>query len=119
MDADLLELLSSAEAQALLQRLVSGASTPDWADPRVLEPLDDLLGFIDRERWLPIATVPRNGRSVQVYLAEPMLGARIHTATYHPNVAMIGNVFAFDAPPATHWRPLPAPPSHPAVTTTS
>jgi len=33
--------------------------------------------------------------------------ARMHTASYHPNLTTIGNHFSFDMPKVTHWRPLP------------
>ena len=34
----------------------------------------------------------------------------MHTASYHPNVTIIGGLFAFDRDPVTHWMPLPEPP---------
>ena len=61
--------------------------------------------------WLPIDTVPMDGTHVLVYLSKDHSRARIHTGYFHPNVKVIGGCFAFDLPPATHWMPLPAPPT--------
>ena len=60
-------------------------------------------------KWRPIETAPRDGVFL-VYLVHEMLGSRVHAARWHPNVKTIGGVFHFDAPPATHWMPLPEPP---------
>lgn len=35
----------------------------------------------------------------------------IQVANYHLDVKVIGNMFAFDMPPPTHWMPLPEPPT--------
>lgn len=59
--------------------------------------------------WKPIETLVHDKRCVQVYLADELLGSRIHTMRTGP-CATVGCVFAFDAPKATHWRELPEPP---------
>ena len=61
--------------------------------------------------WQPIATVPKDGKAVLVFLEEELFRSRIHAAVYRPNVAIIGTSFAFDCPKATHWMPLPPPPT--------
>lgn len=60
--------------------------------------------------WLSIETVPYDGKPVLVYLESEMLGSRMHTATYHKNITIIGGRFHFDCPIATHWMPLPEKP---------
>ena len=65
--------------------------------------------------WQPIATVPKDGKAVLVFLAAEHMHSRIHAATYHQNVAIIGTSFAFDCPKATHWMPLPPPPTKEAA----
>jgi hypothetical protein len=61
------------------------------------------------EGWRDIATAPESGTFL-VYMPEderlPMQVAR-----WHPNIKVIGAMFAFDAKTPTHWRPLPSPPS--------
>jgi len=61
-------------------------------------------------KWKPIETVPYDGKPVLVYLESEMLKSRIHTATYHKNITIIGAHFDFDCPKATHWMPLPIAP---------
>jgi hypothetical protein len=61
--------------------------------------------------WQPIETAPKEGEYL-VYM--PAERHPIQVARYHPNVKVIGNVFAFDLSPPTHWMPLPAPPTQEA-----
>ncbi len=60
--------------------------------------------------WQPIESVPRDGRPVLVYLEAERLKSRVHGAFFRPNVAVVGGVFEFDMPKATHWMPMPEPP---------
>lgn len=60
--------------------------------------------------WKTIETAPKDGSPFLVWLESPMLHSHVQTATFHPNVKIIGNNFEFDAPKATHWMPLPEPP---------
>jgi hypothetical protein len=64
--------------------------------------------------WQPIATVPKDGTTVLVYLEAPLQKSRVHAARFSDHVSVIATSFAFDAPKATHWRPMldaPAPPA--------
>ena len=58
--------------------------------------------------WQPMETAPKEGQFL-VYMPTDKRQS-IQVAKWHPNVKVIGNVFAFDAQPPTHWMPLPAPP---------
>ena len=60
--------------------------------------------------WKTIKTVPMDGLPVLVYLSDKHNHSRIHTATFHPNIIIIGGSFSFDVPNPTHWMPLPEPP---------
>jgi hypothetical protein len=59
--------------------------------------------------WQPIETAPAEGTFL-VYIPSERPGRRIQVARWHPNVKIVGHVFAFDLPPITHWRPLPPEP---------
>jgi hypothetical protein len=65
----------------------------------------------DREKggsvsdWTPIETAPKEGQFL-VYMPDEKRSP-IQVAEWHPNVKIIGNHFAFDFPPVTHWMPLP------------
>lgn len=56
------------------------------------------------DNWLPIETVPKDRTPVLVFLEKPMQHSRIHAAWFGKDIGVIGTVFAFDAPKATHWR---------------
>lgn len=62
--------------------------------------------------WHPITEpVPADGVYL-VHLAAPMLGSRIHCSRFYDGKPFtVASVFAFDAPPVTHWAPLPEPPT--------
>lgn len=55
--------------------------------------------------WRPIETAPKDGLFL-VYMPGERPSERIHVARWHPNVKIIGGLFAFDRKPATHWMPL-------------
>lgn len=61
--------------------------------------------------WRPIADLPPAGHYLG-FLAKPLLnGARVHTIMVrHGRVFLVATMFAHDAPPVTHWMPLPSPP---------
>lgn len=58
--------------------------------------------------WQPIDTAPKTGQFL-VYMPTHKRQP-IQVADWHPNAQVIGNAFAFDMPPPTHWMPLPPPP---------
>lgn len=58
--------------------------------------------------WKPIETAPEKGEFL-VYMPEGE--PKIQTGVWHPNAKVIGNQFLFDMWPATHWMPLPEPPT--------
>jgi hypothetical protein len=60
--------------------------------------------------WQPIETAPESGVFL-VYIPGERAEDRVHVAKWHPNVRVIGGVFAFDRKPPTHWMPLPPTPS--------
>lgn len=62
-----------------------------------------------QSNWISVEEKKPKG-DVLVYLAGELLGRRVHSAKYDKNVTLIGSNFYFDAPHATHWQPLPAPP---------
>jgi hypothetical protein len=57
--------------------------------------------------WRPMAEAPRDGTFL-VQLEEEVLNSKIHVATFHPNINMIGGHFEFDMPKAIGWLPLPS-----------
>lgn len=64
------------------------------------------------EGWRPIDTVPVGDIPVLVWLPIPSIGSHVHSATFHPNVKIVGHQFKFDLESQpTHWRPLPPAPS--------
>lgn len=67
----------------------------------------------DANGWLPIETAPKDGW-ILAYLSGARLGSRIHCARMvDGDMRIVGTGFGFDAPPATNWQPLPAPPVQP------
>jgi len=57
--------------------------------------------------WQPIETAPAEGEFL-VYMPEERNTFQVMRK--HPNVSIIGNVFAFDLTKPTHWMPLPPAP---------
>lgn len=60
--------------------------------------------------WMPIETAPEKGVFLVYMPTADRDGDRIQVAVWHPNVKVVGHLFAFDCAPITHWMPLPAPP---------
>lgn len=60
--------------------------------------------------WRPIETAPEKGVFLVYMPTADRDGDRIQVAVWHPNVKVVGHLFAFDCAPITHWMPLPAPP---------
>ena len=60
-------------------------------------------------QWMPIENAPEEGQFL-VYMPDDQRQP-IQVAKWHPNVKVIGNVFAFDSHKPTHWMPLPQPPN--------
>ena len=79
------------------------------ADRRVVQAAIDALR---QSAWRPMSEAPETGVFL-VLLEKEMLGSRVHTANWHPNVKIIGGVFSYDAPRPIAWmeQPLPPPPS--------
>lgn len=95
-----------------------GAELPLWYRPdsclpsRCIENLKAQISSARKEafeeKWQPIETAPQDGTTILVYLEAPLLRrSRVATATFHPKVKIVGGLFHFDAPKATHWQPLP------------
>jgi hypothetical protein len=58
--------------------------------------------------WQPIESAPVDGEPFQVWLPEKWQHSHVHTATFHPNVRVVGGLFLFDLPcQPTHWSRLP------------
>ncbi len=60
--------------------------------------------------WQPIETAPKDGTFL-VYMPNERI--KVQAARFHPNVKVIGGVFAFELTKPTHWMPLPEPPEPP------
>lgn len=56
--------------------------------------------------WMPIETAPNDGSPFLVLLSDEMMHSRVHSATFHPNMKLIGCNFSFDAPNVIGWLPL-------------
>jgi hypothetical protein len=64
-------------------------------------------GAGERDGWQPVETLTTDGHYL-VYLQRTMLGSQIHTCrVVRGKPTTVGSVFHYDAPPITHWRPLP------------
>ena len=63
--------------------------------------------------WQPIETVPYDGKPVLVWLEKSthVHKSQVEVGLFHPNVTIIGSLFHFDQPKATHWMPLPEGPT--------
>ena len=62
------------------------------------------------ELWMPIATAPRDGTAVLVYVAEREgLSAFQCVCAWHEDAGWCAD----ELRPVTHWRPLPGPPPAP------
>ena len=63
------------------------------------------------EGWQSIETAPKEGVFL-VYMQDEVRPARrMQVANWHPNVKIVGGLFAFDCAKGTHWMPLPPPPT--------
>lgn len=62
--------------------------------------------------WQDISSAPATG-SFLVYLERPLTGSRVQVMSRRTNITTVASIFSFDAPKATHWMPLPPPPSLP------
>lgn len=99
------------EAEMSLERCDSVAAVR-WRE-LAIQLYDELKSTKDHMgQWLPIESVPMDGSPVLVWLPTPMLKSHVHSATFLPNIAVIGGVFAFDATcKPTHWMPKPKDPT--------
>lgn len=58
--------------------------------------------------WQPIDTVPKDGEPILVWLPIKSLGSHVHSATFLPNIKVVGHQFVFDLDSQpTHWMPQP------------
>lgn len=74
--------------------------------------LREIRDALRQSAWRPMSEAPETG-VLLVLLEKEMLGSRVHTANWRPNVKIIGGVFSYDAPRPIAWmeQPLPPPPS--------
>lgn len=65
-----------------------------------------------QKTWVAVSErpIPEDSTQVLVWLESKMTFGKLATACYRPNVKLIGNVFAFDAPKPLYWMDAPAPP---------
>ena len=63
------------------------------------------------EGWRAIETAPQEGVFLVYSPDEARPARRVQVADWHPNVKVVGGLFAFDCAPITHWMPLPLPPT--------
>ena len=63
------------------------------------------------EGWAAIETAPQEGVFLVYMPDEARPARRVQVADWHPNVKVVGGLFAFDCAPITHWMPLPPPPT--------
>ena len=63
------------------------------------------------EGWRPIETAPKEGVFLVFMPDEVRPARRMQVANWHPNVKIVGGLFAFDCAKVTHWMPLPPPPT--------
>ncbi len=108
------ELLASAE------KCIKGSSGPDHAlaamanyGDLALSSIRPLVHEIERLReqtqWRDIASAPKDGAAILVWLPEKHLGSHVQTMRTG-KVATIGGVFHWDAGKPEFWLPLPSPP---------
>lgn len=57
-----------------------------------------------------MSEAPMDGTPFLVWLEEPTRG-HVHTAVFHPNVKIIGNLFHFDCPKPIACMPMPLGPN--------
>lgn len=60
-------------------------------------------------KWISVEDRPPEGNCL-VCMEESNNIKEMHVASYHRNLAIIGNHFEFDMPKVTHWMLLPEPP---------
>ena len=63
------------------------------------------------EGWQSIETAPKEGVFLVFMQDEVRPARRMQVANWHPNVKIVGGLFAFDCAKVTHWMPLPHPPT--------
>ncbi len=63
------------------------------------------------EGWQSIETAPKEGVFLVFMQDEVRPARRMQVANWHPNVKLVGGLFAFDCAKVTHWMPLPNPPT--------
>ena len=61
--------------------------------------------------WQSIETAPKEGVFLVFMQDEVRPARRMQVANWHPNVKIVGGLFAFDCAKVTHWMPLPNPPT--------
>ena len=63
------------------------------------------------EGWQSIETAPKEGVFLVFMQDEVRPARRMQVANWHPNVKIVGGLFAFDCAKVTRWMPLPRPPT--------
>ena len=61
--------------------------------------------------WQSIETAPKEGVFLVFMQDEVRPARRMQVANWHPNVKIVGGLFAFVRAKVTHWMPLPNPPT--------
>ena len=100
--------------------VVNRATVIEWLDANDIEVTDRQLGGLfhfsapptaQAEGWQSIETAPKEGVFLVFMQDEVRPARRMQVANWHPNVKIVGGLFAFDCAKVTHWRPLPPPPT--------
>lgn len=88
---------------------------------RIVESLrrenEELKAKLDKAKWQPIESAPRDGRKIDIWVDYPYGGERYENAHFAKDenafcwdIHETGKRVVFTATPPSHWMPLPAAP---------